>query len=55
VDEEASERVEAIIQKMLKRNPMPRTDDILVKTRHFNAQRCVAEELVIHELVLVPR
>jgi hypothetical protein len=55
VDEEASEKVEAITQKMLLRNLMPETDDILVKTRHFNSQRCVAEELVIHEMVLVAR
>jgi hypothetical protein len=55
VDEEASERVEAIVQKMLRKNPMPQTDDILVKTRHFNTQKCIAEELVIHEMVLVAR
>lgn len=55
VDEEASERVEAIIQKMLRKSPVPQTNDILAKTRHFNVQRCVAEEVVIHELVLVPR
>ena len=55
VDEEASEKVEAIIQKMLAKDPAPQTDDILEKTRHFNSKKCVAEELVISEMVLIPR
>jgi hypothetical protein len=55
VDEEATEMVEAIIQRLLRRTPTPQTDDILEKTRHFNTQRSVAEELVIHEMVLVAR
>lgn len=55
VDEEASERVETITQRLLRRNPIPRTDDILERTRHFNVQRCIAEELVVHETVLVAR
>ena len=55
VDEEASEMVETIVQRLLRKNPMPQTDDILVKTRHFNAQRSIAEEIVIHDLVLVAR
>lgn len=55
VDEEASEQVEAIIQRLLRRNPVPQTEDILERTRHFNTQRCIAEELVIHEMVLVAR
>ena len=55
VDEEASDKVEAITQRMLAKDPLPQTDDILVKTRHFNSKRCVAEELVIHEMVLIAR
>ena len=55
VDEEATEMVEAIIQKLLQKNPMPQTDDILEKTHHFNVQRSIAEEFVIHEMVLVAR
>ena len=55
VDEEASERVELIIQQLLERDPLPRTDDILEKTRHFNTKRSIAEEFVITEMVLIPR
>ena len=55
VDEEAFDKVEAIIQKLLKKDPPPQTDDILEKTRHFNVKRCIAEELVNSEMVLIPR
>lgn len=55
VDDDAYEQVEAITQKLLRRNPMPKTDDILERTWHFNTQRCIAEELVVHEMVLVVR
>ena len=47
--------VEAINQNLLSHDPMPQTDDILEKTRHFNSKKCIAEELVIHEMVLVTR
>jgi hypothetical protein len=55
VDEEATDKVETIIQRMLAKDPVPQTDDIFVKTRHYNAKKCVAEELVIHEMVLIAR
>jgi len=55
VDEEAFDKVEAIIQKLLKKDPPPQTDDILEKTRHYNTKRWIAEELVISETVLIPR
>jgi hypothetical protein len=55
VDEEASERIETIIQRLLEKDPLPQTDDILEKTRHFNTKRSIAEELVINEMVLIPR
>jgi hypothetical protein len=55
VDEEATDRVEAIIQRLLAKDPLPQTDDILEKTRHFNTKRSIAEELVIGEMVLIPR
>jgi hypothetical protein len=55
VDEEASDRVEAITQRLLAKDPLPQTDDILEKIRHFNTKRSVAEELVISEMVLIPR
>jgi hypothetical protein len=40
---------------MLRRNPMPQTGDILEKTRHYNTHKCIAEELVVREMVLVGR
>jgi hypothetical protein len=55
VDEEATEMVESIIQKLLTKNPVPQTDDILERARHINTQKCIAEEFVINEMVLVPR
>jgi hypothetical protein len=55
VDMEATEKVEAISQKLLVQDPMPQTDDILVRTRHLNKHRDIAEEIVINEMVLIPR
>jgi len=55
VDEEASEMVESITQKLLAKDPLPDTEDILEKTRHFNTKRNIAEEFVINEIVLVAR
>jgi hypothetical protein len=55
VDEEAWEMTESIIQKLLSRDPVPQTDDILEKTRHYNTKKSIAEEFVINELVLIPR
>jgi len=55
VDDDASERVEAIIHKLLEKDPVPQTDDIFEKARHYNTKKCIAEELVITEMVLIPR
>ena len=55
VDEEAAEKVETITRKLLAQDPMPKTDDILERTRHLNKHRDIAEELVINEMVLIPR
>ena len=55
VDEEAAEQVEMITQRLLAKDPTPQTDDILERARHLNKQRDIAEEIVIHEMVLIPR
>ena len=55
VDKEASDMVESITQKLLAKDPLPDTEDILEKTRHFNTKRSIAEELAIHDIVLVAR
>jgi len=55
IDDEATEKVESITQNLLSRDPVPKTDDVLERARHLNAKRDIAEELVINEIVLVPR
>ena len=55
IDEEATDRVEVLIQRMLSTDPVPQTDDIFEKARHYNTKKCIAEELVINEIVLVSR
>lgn len=55
VDEEATEKVETIARKLLEQDPMPQTDDIMLRTRHLNKHRDIAEEIVINEMVLIPR
>ena len=55
VDEEATEQIEKISRKLMEGDPMPQTDDILVRTRHLNKHRDIAEEIVINEMVLIPR
>ena len=55
VDEEATEQVWNISQRLLEKDPMPPTNDTLERTRHLNKHRDIAEEIVINELVLIPR
>lgn len=55
VDRESSEKVETLTEKLMEQDPAPKTTDILVRARHLNGLRDVAEELVIHEMVLIPR
>jgi len=55
VDEEATEQVENISRKLLESEPMLKTDDILERARHLNKHKDIAEEVVIHEMVLIPR
>ena len=55
VDEEAAEQIEKITQNLLSKDPMPETEDILEKTRHYNQYKLMAEEIVISEMVLIPR
>lgn len=55
VDAEAMEQVERITQKLLTQDPPPQTEDILERTRHLNKHRDIAEEIVISEMVLIPR
>lgn len=62
VQEEAVEKIETLIQQMLQREPLPTnpetglpTEDILERTRHLNSLKRSAEEIVLAEVVLIPR
>ena len=45
VDKEASVSVEAIIQKLLAKDPVPKADDIFIKARHINTKRVLLMNL----------
>ncbi len=52
VDEEAQEKKEALIQKILAIRPLPDTEDTRKRARHMNGITKEAEEIVIHEVIL---
>lgn len=55
VQDEATERIEALIQQMLLKDPLPQTEDTMARTRHHNSLKLQAEEIVLQDLVLIPR
>lgn len=55
VQRQAVEQIEKMTQRLLAENPMPDTEDTLERTRHRNSLRRQAEEIVLRELVLIPR
>lgn len=55
VQRQAVEQIEAMTQQLLAADPMPDTEDTLERTRHRNSLRRQAEEIVLRELVLIPR
>ena len=55
VQNEATEKIEALTQQMLQQEPMPQTEDILERTRHLNNLKLMAEETVLQTIVLIPR
>ena len=55
VQQDATERMERLIQQMLLDDPIPVTDDILERTRHWNSLKRMAEELVLQTVVLTTR
>ncbi|ASA23389.1 TnpV protein [Paenibacillus donghaensis] len=55
VEKEALERLEQLSEQLLRLQPMPQTEDTLVRTRHLNQIKSTAEELVLNEIVLRPR
>ncbi|MDU6200801.1 MAG: TnpV protein [Flavonifractor plautii] len=55
VQREATEQIERLTQQMLMDVPMPVTDDILERTRHWNDLKSMAEETILQAFVLVER
>ena len=55
VQNEATEKIEAMIQQSLLKSPLPQTEDTLVRVRHLNSLKLTAEEIVTREIVLTPR
>ena len=55
VQDEATEQIETLTQQMLKSEPLPQTEDTMERTRHLNSLKLSAEEIVIREIVLIPR
>lgn len=50
-EEEAIEMSLNIQKELLKNDPIPKTDDILIRTKHLNKLRGIAEEIVINEMI----
>ena len=55
IQREATEQIERLTQQMLMDVPMPVTDDILERTRHWNDLKSMAEETILQAFVLVER
>lgn len=55
VQRQAVEQIEKMTQQLLAENSMLDTEDTLERTRHRNSLRRQAEEIVLRELVLIPR
>ena len=55
VQDEATEKIEALTQQMLQQDPLPQTEDIMERTRHLNDLKLMAEETVLQTIVRIPR
>ena len=55
VQDEATEKIETLVQQMLETDPLPQTEDTLERAKHYNSLKLSAEEVVIREIVLIPR
>lgn len=51
INERVMEQMDIILSQLLKKFPVPSTEDTLEKTRHINQLKCQAEELVINDVV----
>ena len=55
VQDEATEKIEALTQQMRQQEPLPQTEDIMERTRHLNSLKLMAEETVLQSAALIPR
>ena len=55
VDQEAERKKEALIQQLLEVQPMPETEDTLERAGHMEMITRQAEEIVLQEVVYLPR
>ena len=55
VDQEAERKKEALIQQLLEVQPMPETEDTLVRAGHMEMITRQAEEIVLQEVVYLLR
>lgn len=53
VQRDALERMEYLTQQMLLDEPMPETEDILERARHWNDLKSMAEEIVLQTIVFL--
>ena len=54
-EKDALERIEYLTQQMLLDDPMPETEDILERARHWNYLKSMAEEIVLQTIVFLVR
>ena len=55
VQRDALERMEHLTQQMFLDDPMPETEDLLERTRHWNNLRGMAEEIVLQTIIFLVR
>ena len=55
VDKEAENRKETLIQQLLKAQPLPQTEDTLLRASHMEMIYQTAEEIILNEIVYKTR
>ena len=55
VQQDVVERMEYLIQQMLLDDPIPVTDNVLERIRHWNHLKSMAEEVVLQTIVFIAR
>ncbi|MEK4149351.1 TnpV protein [Robertmurraya sp. FSL W8-0741] len=55
VEQEAHTKMDILTEQLLKLHPLPKTEDILERTRHLNQIKSTAEELLLNDIILKPR